>query len=135
MNSLTALVLFALWTLLLMLTAVAWRIFEILRGKPADSWTRGRDTPRPAFIARTEHAHMNCVENLPVFGALVLVAAVLGKTPAIDAYAPIVLYARVAQSLTHLAGVNHALVLLRATFFTVQVALMAWIALRLLACA
>jgi len=134
LNSLTALVLFALWTLLLMSVAVFWRLFEILRGKPADSWTRGRDTARPALITHAEHAHLNCVENLPVFGALVLVAAVMGKTSSIDVYAPIVLYARIAQSLTHLIGVNHALVLLRAGFFTVQVVLMIWMALRLLNC-
>jgi uncharacterized MAPEG superfamily protein len=135
MNSLSALLLFALWCLLLMLVYVGWRVLEVLRGKRADSWTRGSNPARPPLVVRAEHAHLNCVENLPVFGAIVLVAAVLGRSTAVDVAAPFVLYARVAQSLTHLAGVSHPLVLLRATFFSVQVVLMAWMALRLLNCA
>jgi uncharacterized MAPEG superfamily protein len=132
MTSLSALIGFAIWTLLLVLVAVGWRGIEILRGRPADSWTRGGDTPRPAFITRVEHAHMNCIENLPVFGAIVLAAAAMGKSSLTDVFAPIVLYTRVAQSVTHMAGASHVLVLVRATFFFVQLGLMLWMALSLL---
>jgi uncharacterized MAPEG superfamily protein len=135
MNSLSALLLFALWTLALMLFYVGWRGIEILRGKPANSWTRGSDAALPGLVKRAEHAHLNCVENLPVFAAIVLGAAALSKSSAIESYAPLVLYARVAQSVTHLIGVTHVLVLLRAAFFFVQIALMIWMVLRLLNCA
>jgi uncharacterized MAPEG superfamily protein len=132
MTSLSALIGFAIWTLLLVLTAVGWRVLEVLRGRSADSWTRGSTTPRPAFITRTEHAHLNCIESLPVFGAIVLAAAAMGKSTLTDSFAPLVLYARMAQSVTHMIGVSHLLVLARATFFAVQVVLMLWMALSLL---
>lgn len=132
MTSLSALIGFAVWTLLLVVIAVGWRGLDILKGRPADSWTRGRDTPRPAFISRVEHAHLNCLESLPVFATIVLAAAAMGKGTLTDAYAPIVLYTRIAQSATHMVGVNHLLVLVRAGFFFVQVGLMLWMALSLL---
>ena len=132
MSSLNALIGFAIWTLLLVLTAVGWRVIEVLRGTPADSWGRGSSTARPGFITRAEHAHLNCVENLPVFGAIVLAGAAMGKSSLIDGLAPIVLYARIGQSVTHLVGVSHLLVLIRATFYSVQVALFLWMALKLL---
>ena len=132
MNSLNAVVGFALWTLLPVVIAVGWRVLEILRGRPADSWTRGRDTPRPAFVVRMEHAHINCLETLPVFAAVVLAAAAMGKSSLTDSPAMLVLYARIAQSLTHAVGVSHWLVLIRATFYFIQVALIVYMALRLL---
>ena len=133
MTSLSALIGFAIWTLLLVSIAVSWRVVEVLRGKQANSWARGSDTARPAFVTRVEHAHLNCVENLPVFAALVLAAAAMGKASTVtDPFAPIVLYARLAQSVTHMIGTTHLLVLARATFFSVQVALMLWMALKLL---
>ena len=132
MTSLSALIGFAIWTVLLVLVAVGWRVAEVLRGRSADSWTRGGTTVRPAFITRVEHAHLNCVENLPVFAAVVLAAAAMGKSTLTDAFAPIVLYARLGQSVTHMIGVSHILVLVRATFFTVQIALLLWMALSLL---
>jgi uncharacterized MAPEG superfamily protein len=132
MSSLNALIGFGIWTLVLVLIAVGWRVIEVLRGKPADSWGRGSTTARPAFITRAEHAHLNCIENLPVFGAIVLAGAAMGKSSLIDAYAPIVLYARIGQSVIHLIGVNHVLVLIRATLYSVQVALFLFMALKLL---
>ncbi len=132
MTSLSALIGFAIWTVLLVLLAVGWRVVEVLRGRSAASWGRGSDTPRPAFVTRTEHAHLNCVENLPVFAAIVLAAAAMGKSTLTDAFAPLVLYARLGQSITHMIGVSHLLVLVRATFFSVQILLMLWMALSLL---
>ncbi len=127
MTGMMALLGFAAWTLLLVALAVSWRVVEVLRGKPANSWTRGAASESPAFIKRAEHAHLNCLENLPIFAAIVLVAQVLGQSAAVDAVAAWVLYARIAQSTTHLIGVTHWLVLVRATFFAVQLALFAWL--------
>ena len=123
MTGITALLLFAAWTLLLMFTYIGYRVTMVLQGRPADSWTRGRAAEVPTFVARAEHAHANCVENLPVFAAIVLAAYALGKAPVADQAAPYVLGARVAQSIVHLIGVNHWLVLIRATLFTIQVLL------------
>jgi uncharacterized MAPEG superfamily protein len=132
MTSLSALIGFAIWTALLVLVAVSWRVVEVLRGKPANSWTRGGSTPRPAFVTRVEHANLNCVENLPMFATVVLVAAAMGKSTVTDSFAPFVLYTRIAQSVVHLVGTSHLLVLARATFFSVQLFLLLWMALSLL---
>jgi uncharacterized MAPEG superfamily protein len=132
MTGITAVLLFAAWTLLMMAVYIGYRVAMILAGKPADSWPRGQDVEVPAFVTRAQHAHLNCVENLPVFAAVVLSAYVLGKAQVADQVALWVLLARVAQSTVHLIGVNHALVLVRATFFTIQVALIFYIIAALL---
>jgi len=98
MTSLSALIGFAIWTVLLVLVAVSWRVLEVLRGARADSWTRGSAAARPAFVIRVENAHMNCIENLPLFAVIVLAAAAMGKAAVTDPFAPVVLYARLAQS-------------------------------------
>lgn len=123
----TALIGFTAWTLLLVVLVVGWRAVEVLRGKPANSWTRGTTTEQPSFIKRAEHAHLNTLENLPIFAAIVLVAQALEKSALVDSVAAWILYARIAQSVTHLIGVSHWLVLIRATFFSIQLALFAYL--------
>jgi uncharacterized MAPEG superfamily protein len=124
MTGITALLLYAAWTLLLMFTYIAYRVAMTAQGTPADSWTRGRSAAVPTFVTRAEHAHTNCVENLPVFAAVVLAAYALGKAQVADHAASYVLAARLAQSTVHLIGVSSWLVIIRATFFTIQVLLM-----------
>lgn len=124
MTSLQALLGFTGWTLLLVLVIFGWRGIEIvLRGKKADFWTRGNKVDEPAFITRLQHAHLNCLENLPIFAVIVLAAAAMGKGAVTAPWAAYVLYARLAQSIVHLVGVNHWLVMLRATFWTIQLVL------------
>jgi uncharacterized MAPEG superfamily protein len=133
MTALAAVIGYALWTLLPAVLAVSWRIICILRGQPADSWPRGAaGQSRPALIKRAEDAHANCVENLPVFAAVVLAGVLLGKGAMIDTLATWVLYARIAQTLSHLAGVNHWLVMIRATFYFAQIGLIVYMSARLL---
>jgi len=124
MVALQALIGFAAWTLLLVLVIFAWRgIGIVIQGKKANSWTRGKEVDEPGLIRRIEHAHINCLENLPIFAVIVLAAAAMGKSAVTEPYAMYVLYARVAQSLTHMIGISHWLVLVRATFWAVQLAL------------
>lgn len=127
MTGMMALIGFTAWALLLVVLVVGWRVVEVLRGKPANSWTRGAAAEQPSFIKRVEHAHLNTLENLPIFAAIVLAAQALGQSANVDAVAAWILYARLAQSITHLIGVSHWLVLIRATFFSVQLALFAWL--------
>jgi uncharacterized MAPEG superfamily protein len=124
MSGITALLLFAAWTLVLMLVYVNYRVLQIFSGrKRADSWTRGRPTDDPSFIERAQHAHMNCIENLPVFGAIVLSAYAVGRPGVADAFGGYVLWLRLAQSIVHLIGVSHWLVFIRGNLFTIQVIL------------
>ena len=133
MKAITALLFFAAWTLALMLTYVFYRTGLVMTGaKRADSWTRGRPTEDPGFIVRAQHAHMNCVENLPVFAAIVLAAYALARPGVADGAGPYVLWARLAQSTVHLIGVNHVLVFVRGTLFTIQVLLFLYMIWQLL---
>ena len=100
--SVQALLLFTGWTFLLVLIVFAYRGVALLSGTSITSWPRGsKNANDPGFIQRVADAHANTLENLPIFAVLVL-------------------YARIAQSAVHIAGVNTPLVLARATFWTVQ---------------
>lgn len=124
MTGMTALLYFTAWTLILMFTYVNYRVLLTLTGKkPANSWTRNQPNDDPAFVTRVQHAHYNAVENLPVFAAIVLAAAALGKSAVVDAVAVWVLYLRLAQSGVHMIGTSAALVFVRAVLFTGQVVL------------
>ena len=122
MSGTTALIYFAAWTLLLITIVVLYRTGLVFTGKtPANSWTRGAATASdPNLITRIQHAHLNCLENLPIFAAIVLVGVAMNKTGVVDKFAAWVLYARLAQSAVHLIGVNHWLVMIRATLYTIQ---------------
>lgn len=127
MTGMTALLLFAAWTLAVMFAYVGYRVLLVVANKKkANAWTRGQPTDDPAFVVRASHAHMNCVENLPIYAAIVLAAAVLGKNEVVDSVACIFLLARVGQTVVHLIGTSHWLVFLRANLFVVQVALSFW---------
>lgn len=127
MTGLTALLLFAAWTLVLMFCYVGYRVALVLMmKKKANEWTRGQPTDDPAFVTRASHAHMNCVENLPVFAAIVLAAALLNKNAIVDAVACWYLAARIAQSTVHLISTAPMMVFLRANLFIVQIALSGW---------
>jgi uncharacterized MAPEG superfamily protein len=126
MTPITSLLLFAAWTLLIMFVAVNWRVLEIARGGPANSWTRGSAKAAPAWVGRFEHAHLNCLENLPIFAVIVLAAVATDKATVIAPYCAIVLYLRVAQSLVHMVSISPGMVLLRAGLFTGQILLFFW---------
>jgi uncharacterized MAPEG superfamily protein len=124
MTALTAVLLFATWTLLLALFYSLPRVPRVLLGQQrADAWTRGNPPVDPPLLQRAQHAHYNCLETLPVFAAVVLAAAVMDQAAALAGMAAWVLYLRVAQSVVHLIGTSFMLVLIRATLFIVQVGL------------
>ncbi|HWU67439.1 MAG TPA: MAPEG family protein [Stenotrophobium sp.] len=121
MTGMTALLLFTVWTLLLMFTYVGYRVILVFAGKKkADAWTRGAQTDDPGFVVRASHAHLNCVENLPIFAAIVLAAYALNKSAVVDQVAIYYLAARVLQSLVHLSGVSHWRVFVRGNLFIIQ---------------
>ena len=116
---------FAGWTLLMVLLVFSYRGFKFLGGTAINSWPRGvkSDADIP-FINRVADAHANCLENLVIFAVIVLAAGQLpGKLELIAPLAPIVLYARIGQSLAHLSGTGKINVLLRATFWAIQLGL------------
>jgi uncharacterized MAPEG superfamily protein len=111
-----------------------YRGLRFVTGTPINHWPRGtKPANDAAFVKRLEDAHANCLENLPVFAVIVLGAAATGRLDVISALAPWVLYARIGQSLTHLTGVGQLHVLVRASFWSVQLGLMLWMLFKLLA--
>ncbi|HQY76410.1 MAG TPA: MAPEG family protein [Rhodoferax sp.] len=134
MTAVQALLGFAAWTLLLVTGVFLYRGLRFVTGTPINHWPRGAKPADDApLVKRLEDAHANSLENLPIFAVIVLAAAALGKLDAIAALAPWVLYARVGQSMAHLSGVGVLQVLVRATFWSVQLALFFWMLAVLLA--
>ena len=78
---------------------------------------------RPHFPSTAKGAHLNCLENFPVFAGIVAMAGLMGEVEAINAVAAYVLYARIAQSVVHISGTSFIQVFLRATFFLAQLGL------------
>jgi uncharacterized MAPEG superfamily protein len=134
MTAIQALLGFAAWTLLLVLLVFAYRGGRFLAGTPINSWPRsGRQVDDAPLVQRLEAAHANCLENLPLFAVIVLSAAALGKLEAVNAVAPFVLYARVGQSAAHLWGSGPLQVLVRASFWALQLVLFVWMLFKLVA--
>ena len=118
---------FAAWTLaLLMATVGVYRWGNILFAKAAIASFR-HDAPDGAgWYQRGTRAHANCIENLPVFGAIVVVAQLAGfSSPAFDALAALVLAARIVQTSIHVSFVQSArAVSFRFSFYAVQLVAM-----------
>jgi len=96
----------------------------ILRGERSIHTFRADATEGPDWYKRATRAHANCVENLPVFGALVAIAALADvASPVLDGAAVLVCVARMAQTLTHIAFTQtQRSVSFRFGFFATQLA-------------
>ena len=104
----------------------------VLRGKVPANGFRPDNAGLSPFMQRLGRAHANCVESLPVFGGLLLVALVTDRAAITDPLAYVFLGARIIQSLIHLASLSQIAVMLRFTAFAVQMVIGAYWALFLL---
>jgi uncharacterized MAPEG superfamily protein len=124
---------FATWTVVLLTATVGvYRWIEILLGRKRIGAFRSDQVEGDDWYRRSMRAHANCIENLPVFGAIVLALYASGVSgPAVDRLCVAVLGARVVQSMVHVSHAQtDAFVSVRFTFFCVQlVAFLALIAL------
>ncbi len=114
---------FAAWTLMLLTATVGvYRWAKILFRHAAIASFRSDQLEGEDWYRRGTRAHANCVENLPVFGAIVLAISVMGISgPVVDSLCTTILIARVCQSLVHVAHVQtDAFVAVRFSFFSVQ---------------
>jgi uncharacterized MAPEG superfamily protein len=121
------LLLFAGWTLATLLGTVGvYRWSRILTGRAALSDFRADEQQGSDWYRRAMRAHANCVENLPVYAAIVVAVAASGvRIPALDTLAVVLLVARVLQTVTHVAFVQtDAVVGVRFAFFFVQIVCM-----------
>jgi uncharacterized MAPEG superfamily protein len=122
---------FAVWTVLLLLGTVGvYRWSRILTGRVPIRDFRADRIEGDDWYRRAMRAHANCIENLPVFGAIVL-ALQVGHVdgPVVNGVSLAILAARVAQSLTHVCFVQtNTAVSVRFAFFFVQIAAFLWLA-------
>ena len=114
---------FAAWTLaLLMATVGVYRWGNILFARAAIASFRSDALEGAGWYQRGTRAHANCIENLPVFGAIVYVITVIGlQGPMVDALCIATLAARVCQSTVHISHEQtNAFVAVRFSFYSVQ---------------
>lgn len=119
--TLLALTGFVTWTLLLLVLMESLRSrLVVLKAVPSNGFQPDNGNLSP-FMQRLARAHANCLEGLPVFGGLLVIASLSGQTAVTDPLALVLLGARVVQSLIHLASLSVMAVNLRFTAFAVQV--------------
>jgi uncharacterized MAPEG superfamily protein len=90
-----------------------------------DRRVAGRPAPGSEWYRRAMRAHMNCVENLPVYGAIVVCATAAGaRSKLLDILALIFIAARICQTVVHIVFASTDLApSVRFAFFFVQGAL------------
>ena len=121
---------FAAWTVMLLMATVGiYRWSRILTGTARIASFRADQIEGAGWYQRGTRAHANCIENLPVFGAIVLAlqAGNIGG-PLVDGLSIAILAARIVQSLVHVCFVQtDAMVSVRFSFFSVQLACFIWL--------
>jgi hypothetical protein len=122
-NTSIALIGFIAWTLALLVLMEVVRTYLVATGRvAANGFNPGNDNLSP-FMQRLARAHANCIEGLPVFGGLLLVALILDKTACTDGLALWFLGARIVQSTIHLISTSAPMVSARFTAFAAQMAI------------
>ena len=114
---------FAAWTILLLASTIGmYRWGLIFAGRAPINGFRADQPEGADWYKRSMRAHANCIESLPVFGAIVLAIHASGAGGALADVASIgVLVARVMQSLVHIClAQTSAVVAVRFSFLLVQ---------------
>ena len=124
----TALLGFAAWYLLLTFALGLFRSGLVLSGKKAANTFATDGSDVGAFGRRLNRARDNCFETLPLFVAIALAAQLANRVAVLDPLAMYLLYARIGQSLTHLASTNILAINVRFAFFIAQLVIYAiWV--------
>ena len=111
---------FIAWTLFVLVVMEGIRSKLVLtKTLPANSFTPDNANLSP-FMQGMVRAHANCLEGLPIFGGLMLVALATGRTAVTNPFALVLLGARIFQSIIHLTSLSSAAVTLRFSAFAVQ---------------
>jgi uncharacterized MAPEG superfamily protein len=125
---------FAGWTLsILFLSVGVYRWSHILTGRRAIAEFRADGVDGADWYKRATRAHANCIESLPVYGAIVLAAHCAHVDDSLlDVLACVLLIARLIQSAIHISLVQtNKVVSVRFSFFFVQFICMAWMGIHI----
>lgn len=119
-----ALLAFAVWTVLVLLGTIGvYRWSRILTGRASISEWQA-DIPQGSdWYRRAMRAHMNCIENLVVFSAIVFCATTAGTDGGLfNLLAVAVIVARICQTLIHVVfASSNVTASVRFAFFLIQV--------------
>ena len=130
--TLTALAIYGFWTLLLLLIVVVARGADnMINGTALNAFDPQGEGMFP-FGQRVTRAHLNCVENLPPFIAIVAVAYMTDQLAVTDGLAYVVLGARIIQSSVHMLSTAQPVVMIRGTMLAVQIVILMYSAYQLL---
>jgi len=122
-KSALVLTLFISWALLLLILMEVLRSYLVVSGRVRSNEFNPENSNLSPFMQRLARAHANCLEGLPIFGGLLVVALATGRAEVTDPLAPWLLGARVVQSSIHLASLSVIAVNTRFTAFAVQIAI------------
>ena len=114
---------FVAWSLALLVLMETIRSKMVMTGEVKANGFNPENSNLSPFMQRLARAHANCVEGLPIFGGLMLIAVVAGQSAVTDSLALVFLCARVVQSLIHLSSLSAIAVTLRFSAFAVQMAI------------
>ncbi len=125
-----ALIGFVFWTIAIVGAIGLARVSQVASGKvAANAFPSGQPHGGDRYW-RMNRAHMNCLENLPLFAAVVLTGHVTGLTDgAFATLSQVYLGARIAQTTAHIASNSVMVVNVRFAFFLAQIVClvgMAW---------
>jgi uncharacterized MAPEG superfamily protein len=129
---LLCLVLYAAWAMVLVTIVATWRVFQVAtKQKAPNEFPSG--TPHGTDVYwRVNRAHINAVENLPIFASVVIATQLAGVAGDwLDTACIIIVIARVAQSLIHISSSTSVAVNLRFTAFLTQLGGLAYLIVRL----
>ena len=117
----TCLIGLAVWSIILIGVLLTFRVIAMVGGEKALNTFSPDGADLSSAGYRATRAHLNSLEGLPIVASILLYAIATGQTAITDPLAMVVLGARVLQSVTHMISTSKGAVLLRASFFTVQV--------------
>jgi uncharacterized MAPEG superfamily protein len=125
MNNMSATVLIGLaaWTLFLLILMEALRSRLILMKAVAANALKPDNSNLSPFMQRLARAHANCVESVPIFAILLIMALLTNRAGITNPLAPWLFAARVVQSCAHLASLSVLAVWVRFIAFAVQIAI------------
>ena len=130
--TLIALTGFIVWTIILLVWMGVIRIRLVMTKVVRANEFRPDNANLSPFMQRLARAHANCLEGLPIFGGLMLIAQVSGRAAVTDPLAYTLLAARILQSLAHVSSPRSRAVLVRFAGFVIQLGIAVWWAIQLL---
>jgi uncharacterized MAPEG superfamily protein len=123
---------FAAWTVMTLVATIGWyRWSRILTGRAEIKQFQADHPGGSDWYRRAVRAHANCLENLPIYTAVVVAIIATGvRSHTLDKLAIVILVARICQTVVHVAfPPTNMATGVRFTFFAVQVICMIWMGL------